>query len=168
MTEDFCLPFALLPHTGGALGVGCYRWVVRLKQNVKEVEGDSGVVFFAFGLGEDKYRGIDAPWEFYGLEEVAEILAERFKVFVGRFSSDGREFIRPVIEEGGDLLDSGISGNVRGRLGQRRVGQCLALCRAVIMRRCLSISRRAVLVRSSWEVIVWCLSGGVCWGFWNA
>ena len=68
--------------------------------------------------GNDKSRGIGAPWKFDGLEEVDEKLAEMFKVAAGRFSSDGQEFGRPILEKGGDLLNRGHSGNMcRNALG---------------------------------------------------
>ena len=45
------------------------------------------------------------PWESDGLQEVAQNLSEAFYIFVGGFPGDGRQFGRPVFEEGGDLLD---------------------------------------------------------------
>ena len=38
---------------------------------------------------------------------VAQDISETLEVVVGRFPGDGRQFGRPVLEEGGDVLDPG-------------------------------------------------------------
>ena len=121
MAEEFFRPFAFYPHTVGDHGVGFYRRFVRLKQCVEAVKGGSGVGCLVVSLGYNEARGIGASWEFDGLGEVADNLAETFKVVAGRFSSDGQELFRPALEDGGYLLDSGLSGDVKGRLGRQQV-----------------------------------------------
>ena len=56
-------------------------------------------------LGDDDAIGISYSQELDGLQEVAQDLSEAFKVVAGRFPGDGQQFGRPVLEEGGDLLD---------------------------------------------------------------
>ena len=56
-------------------------------------------------LGGDEALGVSSPHKFDGLQEVAQDLSEAFKVVAGRFPGDGQQFGRPVLEDGGDLLD---------------------------------------------------------------
>ena len=123
MAEEFFCPFVFCLHTVGAHSVRHNRWVVRLKWRVKEVEGDSGEGCYTVDLVDDNSRGLGSPWESGGLEEFGENLLETFKVVVGRFFSDGREFGRPFLEEDGELLNRVNPGKDRERLGRRWLGQ---------------------------------------------
>ena len=60
-----------------------------------------------FYLGGDEALGIGPPWELDGLQEVAQYLSETFEVVVGRFTGDGCQFGRPVLEEGCEILGRG-------------------------------------------------------------
>ena len=62
--------------------------------------------------------GIGSSQKFDGLQEVSQDLLEAFKVIVGRFTSDGQKFGRPVLEESGNLLDC-------GHLGFKHVGKLI-------------------------------------------
>ena len=69
-------------------------------------------------LGGDDALGIGYSLELDGLQEVAQDLSEAFKVVAGRFPGDGRQFVRLVLEEGGDLLD-------RGNLALKHIGKLI-------------------------------------------
>ena len=58
-------------------------------------------------LGGDEALRIGPPWEFDGFQEVSQDLLEPFKFVVSSFTVYGWQFGRPVLEEGGDLLDHG-------------------------------------------------------------
>ena len=105
MTKELCRLFPFGPHAISPCFLLVNGGVVRLKRRVEAVEGSFGVIYLIVNVGGYKALGIGASREFDGLQEVAQDLSEAFEVVVGRFTGDGKQFGRPILEDDGDLLD---------------------------------------------------------------